>query len=563
MSKLVDLNDALRESIGAGSVVHLTTNSRAATRAIQREFRNEELGLTLIMCRVGGGHAADLVASGLVRKVVAGSYGAMSRHHVGGFPQIGRTYSEGLVVFQHWSLLTLTQRLRAAALGLGFAQTNSLVGSTMAAENAGDFELLASPFGNRLVEGIMSPLAPDVSIVHVQAADEEGNAILIPPQEDGAWGAFASRGGAIVTAEHIVSRDFIRRHSHLTQLPARYVRSVCHVPYGAHPGRFGSPVLAELNSYSADEEFDKEYFAVSRDPTALEQWMEQWVYGPSTHDDFLALLGKQRLQALTTLSKAPSVSAKTPPPVPSEIIVEASPDEVLMTLALREIQTLVSTMHYDILLVGVGLSEVPATAAHYLLAKEGVDVPLAMGHGFFNFEPTPGHSEPDADATIMSTDASTIYGLILGGARRSGLAILGAAQIDRHGNLNSTIVGGKLLTGSGGANDAASVCDTIVVTRLNRRKCVPDVEYVTCPGNNVRALVTDRGVFRKNETTTRLELSAIVGQGKPFDEAVAEIAEECGWEMEVGANVQLVDPPTLDELTVIRWLMPERYQSGS
>ena len=560
MSKLSELDRALREAIHPGSLVHLTTSSRAATRAIQREFRGEDMGLTLIMLRVGGGHAADLVASGLVRRVVAGSYGALSSHFLGGLPQIARTYREGSVEFQHWSLLSLTQRLRAAALGLDFAQTHSLVGSSMARDNGEDYRTVASPFDDGSPSGVMQPLSPDISIIHALATDEDGNTILVPPLEEGAWGALASRHGAIVTAERIVSRGYIRAHSHLTQIPAQYVRAVCHVPFGAHPGRFGSSVLGELNSYEADEDFDKAYFTALRDPSELTNWVEQWVYGPVSHEAYLDLVGREHLEDLARTPQKTRLSASPTRVVPGEGFAEAASDEVLMTLALREILHMVRSEHCNMLLVGVGLSEVPAIAAHQLLADEGLETALVMGHGYFDFEPAPGQSEPDADSAVMSTDASKIYELLLGGVRRTGLAIVGAGQVDRFGNLNSTLIGGQLLVGSGGSNDAVSVCHTVVVTRLSARKCVSDVEYVTCPGDHVRAVVTDRGVFRKNATTKRLELSSLVSDDRADEETIAELATLCGWDLEISADLKRTEPPSLDELSLIRWLMPERYR---
>ena len=133
--KVSELDAALRSLLRPGMAVHLTTQARAATRAIQRVFRGQYLGLTLIMGRIGGGHAADLLASGLVKHVIAGSYGAVSRQYTGRLPQVQQVYAAGKVTFQHWTFFSLTQRLMAAAQGMQFVPTHSLAGSTMAAAN--------------------------------------------------------------------------------------------------------------------------------------------------------------------------------------------------------------------------------------------------------------------------------------------------------------------------------------------------------------------------------------------------------------------------------------------
>jgi acyl CoA:acetate/3-ketoacid CoA transferase beta subunit/acyl CoA:acetate/3-ketoacid CoA transferase alpha subunit len=561
-SKLASLESAVRDALEPGLRLHLTTSGRAATREVLRQSAGTDLGITLIMCRVGGGHAADLVASGSIAAVIAGSYGAFSSSYVGPMPQLQATFGRGDVTFEHWSFLSLIQRLQAAAHGLPFAQTHSLIGSSMAAANAADFMVITDPFGQPAPAAIMRPLVPDVSVVHALATDEDGNTIVIPPQEDGVWGALASRHGAIVTAEHIVSRHTIRKNSHLVRLPGRYVRAVCHVPFGAHPGPFGSRALANSRIYQADRDFDDEYIAASREPGQLRQWLERWVFGLASHDAYLAQLGQARLDELQrpgSPGRDPggTRAARQPPPPGA---APASANETVMSLATREAVSLVRTGGHDVVLVGAGLSEVAAVAARQVLRESGIYVSLAMGHGFFGFEPTPGQSEPDATVAVMSGDGAEIYGVILGGSRPHGLALLGAAQIDRHGNLNSTVVNGKLFTGSGGSNDAASVCDTIVVTGLSRRKLVDQVEYVTCPGTRVRALVTDRGIFRKERADSPLRLCAYVAEDTTSAaDAIARIKAGCGWELEIAARLERIPVPAGPELSLIRRLMPDRY----
>lgn len=562
MSKLVGLDNALRAIVRPGMALHLTTQSRAVTRHVQRLFRGQVLDLNLIMARVGGGHAADLVASGLVKRVVAGSYGAVSQHYTGPLPQIQKTHAKGQVAFQHWSFLSLTQRLAAAAQGVPFLPTHSLRGTSMARDNAPDYELVDDPTGRLPAIGVVSALRPDVSAVHALAADEEGNTILVPPMEDAAWGAKACAAGAIVTAERIVSREFIRRHSHLVRIPARYVRAVCHVPYGAHPGPFGSPVLPELPAYGEDEAFQRDYFAVMRDPEQLAAWLERWVYGVDGHEGYLRQLGEGRLQQLTERTAREAVAASRhadpPPPTDGGAI---SANEWMMTMALREVMTRVQANEYELLLVGVGLSEVPATAARTVLRERGVDVTLVMGHGFYDFEPFPGRSEPDPAETLVTTDLSEVYGVFLGGRAGRTMAILGTAQVDRHGNLNLTVVGGRLLTASGGSNDATSTCDTLVVTRLARNKLVEQVEYVTSPGTRVRVLVTERCVFEKDPLTDRMVLTRYVPQPDRSRQATLdEIAAHCGWPLEVSPRLEAVSLPQPGELAAIRRLLPSRYQ---
>src|SRR5580698_2485177 len=105
MSKLKGLDTAIRNAVHDDTTVHLTTSCRAATRQILREFKGSDVRITLVMCRVGGGHAGDLLASGIVKKVIAGSYGALGSGYVGPMPQIQRAYAKGGIKFEHWSFL--------------------------------------------------------------------------------------------------------------------------------------------------------------------------------------------------------------------------------------------------------------------------------------------------------------------------------------------------------------------------------------------------------------------------------------------------------------------------
>lgn len=557
--KTAQLEDAVEQSIAPGMTIHLTTQSRAATRAIQRVFRGRRLGLTLVMCRVGGGNAADLVASGLVRRVIAGSYGAVSSQYTGRYPQIGRAYRSGEVEFEHWTFLSLTQRLMAAAQDEPFAITHSLGGSTMAATNSADFRQVRDPLGTGRDVNVISAIRPDVSFVHASAADADGNSVMLPPLEDGVWGALASRDGAVVTTEQVVSADAIRAHSHLVRVPAMRVRFVCEAPFGAHPGPFGSTAFPGYRQYVEDSDALRVYFAAVRspEPSALHSWVDEWILEVD-HQQYLAKLGEPRLQQLQNPPQADDATSEATAPAGA-----VTNDEILMTLAYRAVVAKVRDHHRSVLLVGVGLSEVPAVAAFEQLRGERGDLVLAMGHGFFGIEPAPGRSGPDPATTLMTTDTIGIYGTLLASPERPGLAILGAAQVDRFGNLNSTIVDGRLLTGSGGSNDAASLCETLVVTRLDPTRLVNEVEYVTCAGANVTTVITERATFEKRDGSTLVLTSYVVREGESPGEALEQVRRGCGWTLDVAADATAVTPPTSDELTLIRRHMPVRYRSGS
>ena len=189
-----------------------------------------------------------------------------------------------------------------------------------------------------------------------------------------------------------------------------------------------------------------------------------------------------------------------------------------------------------------------------------MQVNLVMGHGYYGFRPVPGRSDPDPTTATLVTDSPAIYGTMLGGRVGSTLAILGAGQVDRRGNMNSTLIDGKILTGSGGSNDAASTCDTIVVTRQSARKLVEAVEYVTCAGERVCAVVTERAVFSRSPAGTLVLTHYMDPRGIGAEAVREEIRAGCGWTFECAPDLRAETPPTAAELALIRRLMPSRYE---
>src|ERR1700733_13284938 len=114
-------------------------------------------------------------------------------------PIFREAYESGSVEVEHWSILTLSQRLEAAARGLPAAVTGSLVGSSMAENEA--FSVIDSPF---CPLRLLQPLVPDVALVHAAAADPAGTPVFSEPLLDGVWGAGAARRGVVATVERVV-----------------------------------------------------------------------------------------------------------------------------------------------------------------------------------------------------------------------------------------------------------------------------------------------------------------------------------------------------------------------
>ena len=528
-----------------GISIHIETGPRAAIRAIARKFWGQRPSFTLIMARVGGGHAGELLYGGLVREVIAASYGVVAP--AGPMRAVQIAYKRGDIRFEHWSLYTLLQRLQAGAQGVPFLPTRSLVGSDMARDNPHAFKLIDNPFSSGKV-AVVKALHPDLSIVHGLAADEDGNVLFSPPYEESLWGAKAAKLGVLATVEKVVPREVIKRYSHLVKLPSAQVAAVVEAPFGAHPGAMSNHACPEVDGYVLDAPFLANYHSFSRQGK-LDDWVREWVLGVLSHDAYLAKLGQERLQGLKDRAKRLAESSVADAPQPaSPSSLGYTRDEMMAVAGARAIARRVKERGYRTLLAGVGQGDLAGALAYYLLKQEGIAVAMAMGTGYYGFEPGRSRGERVGDC-VMLTDTMEGYGVIVGGANARCLALLGAGQVDRYGNINSTLSRGELLVGSGGANDAVSLAsETLVVARQSPTRLVERVEYVTCPGERVRTLVTDLGVYEKGDAGV-FELARLY-PGVTLEQARAA----CGWPLISRRDLATEPPPAEQELRLLRWI---------
>ena len=145
------------------------------------------------------------------------------------------------------------------------------------------------------------------------------------------------------------------------------------------------------------------------------------------------------------------------------------------------------------------------------------------------------------------------------------IGCLGGAQVDRHGNVNSTLIpGGPFLVGSGGGNDVASVAaEVVVVATLTPQRTPAECGYITSPGRAVRALVTDLGRLEKPDPDGELELRAVPAGPESLEERIERARAACGWPLAVASDVEELPAPTADEIAALRrWdprgLVPSR-----
>jgi glutaconate CoA-transferase subunit B len=200
------------------------------------------------------------------------------------------------------------------------------------------------------------------------------------------------------------------------------------------------------------------------------------------------------------------------------------------------------------------------------IGAKPTEVPLSIGDGIL---------AETADC-VVSVPEIFNYWLQPG---RIDVGFLGAAQLDKYGNINTTVIGPSYaqplvrLPGAGGAPEIAAACkEVIVIVRQSRRTFAGRVDFVTSvgfgdgegarqrlglTGGGPRLVITDLGTLRPDPDTDELVLAGIYP-----GVTVERVRENTGWDLAVSADLAEIDPPSAAELAALRQLVPAGRQAG-
>ena len=198
-----------------------------------------------------------------------------------GLSRIQREYVEsGKVAFEEWSHLALGLRYRAAAMGVPFLPSLTMLGSSLM--DVGGSKTIECPYTGHTLHAVPA-LFPDVALIHVHRADRFGNAQIDGyPHMDADLARAAST--LLVTAEEIVPDDEIRRHPDRTVIPGFAVDALVHVPYGSYPHECYGLYDSEPAHFTVYVDGIK-----ARGAAGVADYLERYVYAPRSHADYLAL----------------------------------------------------------------------------------------------------------------------------------------------------------------------------------------------------------------------------------------------------------------------------------
>jgi len=568
-NKVCSVEAAIRDHVKESMTISFGGTSGVLGYQLIREFWGKRPNFTIISPIISGSLLA-LIQGKLMRKAVT-SFAGNGYPSPGPNPVVQKAYSTCEVEFENWTMRTIPQRLLAGAMGWGFMPTKSLLGSSMEVENKESFIAMDDPFIQGEKIGLVKALNPDITLIHGIAADRCGNTILTYPLAGDAFGAWSAKSGVIVSVEKIVPTEYIRKYSHLVRVPSYLVLAVCEAPYGAHPSGMTCCGLPEFEAYFPDYDFMSEINEASSNEGEFSIWIEDWILNCKDHNDYISKLGKDRLPYLKnkagpdswmteTLSEIPNINFEKWPNSLENMVVAGG--QIIVEKCIAE--------GYKTILAGIGLSNLSAWLALYKLKEEEHEVDLMAEIGMYGYLPRPSdpyifsfHNLPTCK---ILTNIDTTLGFFAGGSSNRCIGVLGAAQIDRFGNVNSTMIPGSVyFIGSGGSNDIASTNkESIVVVKSGKRRLVEKVPYITYPGKNVKTLVTDIGIFEKIGDKETFTLTAYIPSKatQKKEEAIAEIKERTGWQLDIASNLKRVKTPTTEEIMLLRLFDPRRYFLG-
>jgi glutaconate CoA-transferase, subunit A len=292
MSKLVPMRSAIADLVpdGASVALGLQMEQMIPFAAGHEIIRQKRRGLTLI------GPISDilfdqLIGAGCAERVIAAWVGNVM---MGSAYNFRRGAESGQLKITNLTNFAVALALQAGAMGVPFLPTRSALGSDLAKDNE-FFTQFQSPFTGEKLHAVKA-LVPDVTIVHVQRTDREGNAHC--------WGGFGvmlegvrAAKKVIVIAEEIVEPEVIASDPNRTVIPGFLVEAVVECPWGAHP----SPVQGY---YSRDNAYFRQYHEQTKTPADFAAWQARWVDGVNDRREYLNLLGTCRQEELTVKKHA-------------------------------------------------------------------------------------------------------------------------------------------------------------------------------------------------------------------------------------------------------------------
>jgi glutaconate CoA-transferase subunit A len=292
--KVMSLSEAVERFVSDGDsvAIGLALENLIPYAAGHEIVRQGKQDLTLI------GPISDvlfdqIIGAGLVKRIKAAWVGNVS---TGLGYRFRQAVEAGEVEMIDYSNFALSLALEAAASGMPSLTTLSLLGTDIMALNP-DITETSCPFTGQRLAAVRA-LKPDVTVIHVQRADSEGNSHIWGPYGVSVEGAGAARK-LIVVCEELVSPEVIRADPNRCLIPGFLVDAVVVEPWGGHPS-------GVQGFYGHDDAYYLDYARRTRDPQEAKAWQADWIDSLADRGEYLKALGPNRMQSLMISRPAPA-----------------------------------------------------------------------------------------------------------------------------------------------------------------------------------------------------------------------------------------------------------------
>ena len=298
--KLMTLDEAVKRFIKDGCQLAIggftiVRNPMAVAYEIVRQ-RVKDIHL---VCHSHGQALDVLIGAGCVKRLEI-AYGGNGRYAPTCI-RFKKAIQRGELQFEDYSNYQMSLRFLAGALGIPFISTKSGLGSDLLNMEGfpkeirrerkvanKKFAIMQNPFNEEEDKVVLLPaLTPDVALVHAQYVGDDGT-VRIKGLTFADVEQAKSADIVIVTCEEIIPRSFIRLDPDQNTLPPFFVDAIVKVPYGAHPtGCFAF--------YDYDPKHLNLYKKIAGDDELFKQYLDEWIYGVSTFDEYLDKVGREML----------------------------------------------------------------------------------------------------------------------------------------------------------------------------------------------------------------------------------------------------------------------------
>jgi acyl CoA:acetate/3-ketoacid CoA transferase alpha subunit/acyl CoA:acetate/3-ketoacid CoA transferase beta subunit len=450
-------------------------------------------------------------------------------------------------------------RFLAAMMGLPFIPTRVMLGTDTFAYSSA--QTMVDPFSGKQV-CLLPACYPDVAVIHVPRCDKYGNAQIDGITVEDFELSRAARH-LILTTEKIIDSKKIRQEPWKTVIPFYLVSAVVETPFGSHPCQMPY-------QYFFDEDHIGEWLSESATDEGVQRYLEKYVYGVKDFSEYLQRVGgTRRMQKLLRIERfeepmtAPWLKGKNEKNMGKGSYTST---ELLACVAARML------MDNKSVFVGTGLPMIAAMLAQRTHAPNLLLFFEAGGIG------------PEMPVLPISVgDSRTFYSAVAASSMHDSMAMaqagyidygfLGGAQIDRFGNLNTTVIGPYehpkvRLPGSGGANDVGTLChQTIILMRQDKHRFLEKLDFLTTPGylkgfdsRENAGLPMDSGPYR---VISQLGVYGFESESKQMEllsvhpgVTVEQIKQNSGFEIIIPEHISVTTPPSQQELSILKKIDP-------